>query len=110
MRRVLTALIGALLLSGCAELGIPEIEISRAESQQVTVLQRSWSVTQISEAPLTYKAVRAPMPNYQLFGPPAVTKTTQAYRAIETATGCKVVRGTMYQNISAEFFAQVVCT
>ena len=79
------------------------------DARQVTVLQRSWTVTQVAEMPLTYKAVRAPMPNYQFFGPPAVPMVVQAVRAIETATGCKVERNSMYQNMSADFFAQVRC-
>ena len=80
------------------------------EVRQITVLQRVWDITQVSSAPLTYKDVRQPMPNeFFFFGPPAELKTVQAIRAVEGATGCQVVRSSMYQNISAEFFTQVVC-
>lgn len=76
--------------------------------QSVTVLGRDWTVTKISQEPLYYRAVRD-QTEYFLFGPPARTKTSQAIGAIEASTGCKVIRSTLYREVSDHFFAQVDC-
>ena len=74
----------------------------------VRILSRMWSVVQVSDDPVVWRAVRD-WNNLNPYGPPAVPRTVQATRAIELATGCKVVRPSMYQTISGEFFSQVAC-
>lgn len=71
-------------------------------------MQRYWSVIKVSDSPEIWKAVRDNN-NLNPFGPPAALRTVQATRAIELATSCRVVRSTMYQNMSAEFYSQVDC-
>ena len=44
-----------------------------------------------------------------MFGPPARTKSAQAIRAIETATGCRVDYSTFYRDVSDYFYTQVIC-
>ena len=74
----------------------------------VKILSRTWSVVQVSDEPVVWRAVRD-WNNLNPYGPPAVPRTVQATRAIELATGCKVVRPSMYQTISGDFFSQVAC-
>lgn len=78
------------------------------ESVTVRVMSRSWAVTQVAETPVLYRATRD-WNNLNPFGPPARLRTTQAIAAIQKATGCQVIRKSMYQNISGQFYAQVQC-
>jgi hypothetical protein len=101
----LAGIIFTAALASCASAALATTDIRRVET-----LQRVWDVTQVADVPLTFKAVRQPMPDsFFFFGPPARLKTIQATSAIEAATGCRVLRSSMYQNISAEFFSQVTC-
>lgn len=77
--------------------------------QSIEVLGRSWTVTQISSQPLYFRAVRE-QGDYFLFGPPSRTKSAQALAALEGATGCKVLRSTMYRNVSDHFYSQMDCS
>ncbi len=100
-------LILPIVLSACAS---PALVTREAPNQDVQVLGRGWSVTRIAETPPTYRAIRAPMAaQYSPLGPPSRIKTVQATRAIETATGCKVDRPSMYRDVSDYFYAEVVC-
>jgi predicted small secreted protein len=79
--------------------------------QDVEVLGRNWRVTQTAETPPTYRAARwLNSASYDPFGKPAEIKTTQAIRAIETATGCRVNRSSLYRDVSDNFYAQVICS
>ncbi len=98
------AISAALLLAGCNALPTA----NEQPTKTVQVMGRQWAVVQISEEPATWKAVRD---NNDLnpFGRPAATRTAQGIRAIEAATGCKVVRSTMYQTDTGAFYSQVAC-
>lgn len=76
--------------------------------QTVEVMNRTWTVTKITEEPVYYRAIRD-QTEYFMFGPPARTKSAQAIRAIETATGCRVDHSTFYRDVSDYFYTQVVC-
>ncbi|MEX0365934.1 MAG: hypothetical protein AB3N22_07685 [Ruegeria sp.] len=78
------------------------------QTRTVHVLSRTWAVTQVSEEPVIYRATRD-RNNLNPYGPPARLRTTQAIAAIQKATGCRVIRSSMYQNISGQFFSQVSC-
>ena len=81
---------------------------AKEETKTVSVLSRTWAVTQVSDAPVVYRATRDNN-NLNPFGPPPRLRTVQAIAAIQQATGCKVIRSSMYQNISGQFFSQVSC-
>ncbi len=81
---------------------------AREETKSVFVMSRTWAVTQVSDAPVIYRATRDNN-NLNPFGPPPRLRTIQAIAAIQQATGCKVIRSSMYQNISGQFFSQVSC-
>jgi hypothetical protein len=76
---------------------------------EVVVLGRTWRVWQDRETPGRYNAIRDNN-NLNPFGPPAALRTPQAVRAIELATGCKVNRPGMVQDITGRFYANVICT
>lgn len=86
----------------------PVVAAGADESVTVRVMSRSWAVTQVAETPVIFRATRD-WNNLNPFGPPARLRTTQAIAAIQKATGCNVIRKSMYQNISGQFFAQVQC-
>ena len=76
----------------------------------VSVLGRNWRVNQVAETPPTYRAARwLNDASYQPFGKPVEIKTVQAISAIETATGCRVDRDSLYRDVGDYFYAQVVC-
>ncbi|GGH34416.1 hypothetical protein SAMN05444007_10764 [Cribrihabitans marinus] len=77
-------------------------------SKTVTVYSRYWAVRQVSDAPVIYRATRD-WNNLNPYGRPARLRTTQAIAAIQKATGCRVIRSSMYQNISGQVFSQVAC-
>ena len=82
--------------------------VAKEETKSVVVLSRTWAVTQVAEEPVIYRATRDNN-NLNPFGPPPRLRTVQAIAAIQQATGCKVIRSSMYQNISGQFFSQVSC-
>ncbi|WP_425045868.1 hypothetical protein [Primorskyibacter sp. S87] len=88
--------------------GIPGLTANEQPSKTVTVYTRTWAVTQVHDEPVTYRATRDNN-NLNPFGQPPRTRTSQAIAAIQKATGCKVVRNSMYQNISGQVFSQVSC-
>lgn len=104
MRFLLLAL--PLLLAACES--TPRHFVAGPD-QSVDVLSRNWTVTQMTVEPVTFRAVRT-QGEYFLFGPPARTKTAQALAALENGTGCKVIRSTLYRNVSDHFFAQMDCS
>ncbi len=104
LRSVLMGLVATLARSACET--VPTL--NEQPSQSVNVLSRTWAVTQVSEAPVIYRATRD-MNNLNPFGPPARMRTTQAIAAVQQATGCAVIRSSMYQNISGQFYTQVSC-
>lgn len=102
-------LLAALTLSACADdpawLSDP---LQRNEARTVQVMGRSWSVVAVDEETSRYMATRDNN-NLNPFGRPAALRTSQAIRALEAATGCKVVRSSLYQNVSAQFFGNMAC-
>lgn len=103
MKRLI--LVAALALSACEDMPVTAGHPTRG----VQVMSRTWAVTQVGDAPAIYRAVRDTN-DFNPYGPPAALRTIQAIRAIEAATGCRVDRSTLVQNISGHFFSQVVCT
>ena len=99
-------------LAGCAEFEetmiAPFSGAKWTDTKQVSILSRTWAVSHSVDNSLAIKAVRDNN-NLNPFGKPVKRRTIQAIRAIEQGTGCKVVRSTLYQNVSAEFFATVAC-
>ncbi|WP_170426749.1 hypothetical protein [Ruegeria arenilitoris] len=81
---------------------------AKEETKQVFVMSRTWAVTQVSDAPVVYRATRDNN-NLNPFGPPPRLRTLQAIAAIQQATGCRPIVASMYQNISGQFFSQVSC-
>lgn len=77
-------------------------------TKYVEVLGRTWTVSPVVDQTAVFMAVRDNN-NNEMFGKPVARRTLQAIRAIEAATGCRVVRETMKQDISARFFASVIC-
>ncbi len=82
--------------------------VAKEETKSVFVMSRTWAVTQVSDAPVVYRATRDNN-NLNPFGPPPRLRTIQAMAAIQKATGCKPIYSSMYQNISGQFFSQVSC-
>lgn len=102
------ALLALLAIPACSDVDSAFRLGAQPVTQDVTVLGRTWAVWQVADAPLTYKAQRDNN-NFNPYGPPAVTRTRQAIRAFETATGCRVVRSSLYQNDMGQFYAQMSC-
>ncbi|CUK12489.1 hypothetical protein RUE5091_03531 [Ruegeria denitrificans] len=100
------------LLALAAVVGLTALEATpvaaKEEAKSVFVMSRTWAVTQVSDAPVVYRATRDNN-NLNPFGPPPRLRTLQAMAAIQAATGCKPIRTSMYQNISGQFFSQVSC-
>jgi len=99
------ALIFVVALSACDTLPINNNE---HPTKNVNVLGRTWAVAQVADEPVTYRATRDNN-NLNPYGQPARTRTSQAIRAIESATGCQAIRSSMYQNISGQFYSQISC-
>ena len=79
------------------------------EPHYVTVMGRTWTVTQYDhDRPNAWKAVRDNN-NLNPYGRPAAPRTPQAVQALQQATGCRVIPATLYQNTSAEFYADMSC-
>ena len=98
-------LITVLVLAGCSDVALFE----QPETKQVQVLGRTWTVTETTEKPGSYVA-RRDNNNLQIFGKPVALRTPQAVKALELATGCKVVPGTLWQDVSAEYYADMACS
>lgn len=75
----------------------------------VEVWGRQWTIAQHESQPGIFSATRD---NNDLdpFGPPARLRTHQAIRAYTSATGCRVDLSSMYQMITGEFRAQLICS
>ncbi|WP_037310828.1 hypothetical protein [Ruegeria halocynthiae] len=102
----------ATTLTLAAVIGLTAIDVTPAvakeETKSVSVMSRTWAITQVSESPVVYRATRDNN-NLNPFGPPPRLRTIQAIAAIQQATGCKPIVASMYQNISGQFFSQVSC-
>ena len=96
----------AALIGVCAFGAHPAV--AKESTKSVSVFSRTWAVTQVSDAPVVYRATRDNN-NLNPFGPPPRLRTLQAIAAIQQATGCKPITASMYQNISGQFFSQVSC-
>ena len=94
----------ALVLAGCAAPG----PFSQTETKEVQVMGRNWTVTTVPQRPNAFVAQRDNN-NLQPFGKPVALLTPQAVRALETATGCKVVQGRLWQDVSARYHADMAC-
>ncbi|NOE27437.1 hypothetical protein [Ruegeria sp. HKCCD6157] len=101
------ALLAVAALASSAALFASPIS-AKEETKSVFVMSRTWAVTQVSDAPVVYRATRDNN-NLNPFGPPPRLRTVQAIAAILQATGCKPIVASMYQNISGQFFSQVSC-
>lgn len=106
MRYLLLAL--PIALAACDTVAIPQLTAADP-GKSVEVLGRKWTVAQISEEPVYYRAIRD-QTEFFMFGPPPRIKTSQAIQAIESATGCRVNRSTMYRDVSDYFYTQVICS
>lgn len=108
-RKFTLALTALVALSACADparlslTGAPD-----TPTRNVTVYSRTWAVEQVSDDPVIWRATRD-WNNLNPFGPPARLRTTQAIAALQKATECRVIRSSMYQNVSGQFFSQVSC-
>lgn len=97
-------------LAGCDEFN-PTLQIGETAwvyGGEPKVMGRTWQITRKAE---NINSVRAERDNNDLnpFGGPAVRKSIQATQAIEQATGCKIIKGTLYKNVSDVFYADVLC-
>lgn len=109
VRKLGLALTTCLALAACDEAVQWQTLGSKSyAAKNVQVYSRTWAVRQVSDEPVIYRATRD-WNNLNPYGPPARTRTSQAVAAIQQATGCKVIRSTMYQNVSGQFFSQVTC-
>ncbi|MBK0326483.1 hypothetical protein I5535_04165 [Rhodobacteraceae bacterium F11138] len=79
-----------------------------ADTRLVQVLGRTWTVSENPKQPDSYVAFRDNN-NLNPFGKPVARRTPQAVRALELATGCKVIPGTLWQTVGAEFHAKMRC-
>ena len=104
------ALVFVLALSGCAVteplLVIPAEPAVAAKT--VELRGRTWTVSQVGEDPNSYTASRDDN-NLNPFGYPAARRSPQAVKAIELATGCRVLHATLWQDTTARFYADVTC-
>ncbi len=105
--KLLKTITALAVLAACSTVATGPAE-AKEESKSVYVMSRTWAVTQVSDEPVVYRATRDNN-NLNPFGPPPRLRTVQAIAAIQQATGCKVIRSSMYQNISGQFFSQVSC-
>lgn len=94
----------ALALTGCAEFGLS----GKPDVKHVQVLGRTWTVSNVPDRPNAFVAWRDNN-NLNPFGRPVALRTPQAVKALELATGCKVVPGRLWQNTSAEYHADMAC-
>ncbi len=97
-------LAGSLIATGLAAPAVA----GKAEVRQVQVLGRTWTVTADPKQPGSYVAWRDNN-NLNPYGKPVARRTPQAVRALELATGCRVVPGSLRQNVAAEYRAVMAC-
>lgn len=101
-------------LAGCSDMetyfdqNIMTMKNTWGNDVQTTFMGRTWQVSRDSD---NLNSIRAIQDNNNLnpFGRPAMRKSVQATRAIEQATGCKVVRNSLYRNVSDVFYSDVAC-
>ncbi len=98
----------ALVLGGALIAAAGTAQAGPSEPRQVQVMGRTWTVSEDPDRPNGYVAVRDNN-NLNPFGKPVARRTPQAVRALERATGCKVIRGSLWQTVGAEFHAQMAC-
>jgi hypothetical protein len=106
----------AALLSACTYPELPNENVwsSRLdtalppETEYVKVLGRTWTVYPVEDHAGVFAAQRDNL-DLNPYGAPVARRTPQAVRAIELATGCRVVRSSLVQDTSARFFASVIC-
>lgn len=94
----------ALVVTGCADMPL----MAEPEVKQVEVLGRTWTVSGVPDRPNAFVAARDNN-NLNPFGRPAALRTPQAVRALESATGCKVVAGRLWQDTMARYHADMAC-
>lgn len=98
-------------LAACAQLDAEWTALTenlQRETHKVTVNGREWSVIRHDDdRPQAWKAVRAT--DLAPYGRPGQPRAPEAVRVIETATGCTVLRDTLVQDTSANFYADVTC-
>ncbi|MBJ6371323.1 hypothetical protein [Sedimentitalea arenosa] len=99
---LLTAL--ALGVAGCSTTN----PFDPPESTQVQVMGRTWTVTAEPDRANAFVAERDNN-NLNPFGGPAAQRTPQAVRALQLATGCKVVPGRISQDVGAIYHADMAC-
>ncbi|MDU9005067.1 hypothetical protein [Sedimentitalea todarodis] len=98
-------LFGMLLaFAGCTEFQLS----GKPDGKQVEVLGRTWTVSSVADRPNAFVAWRDNN-NLNPFGRPVALRTPQAVRALELATGCKVVPGRLWQDTTAEYHADMAC-
>jgi len=108
------AVSAVLILSACGLMGTPnnwagQLEFAEpAGTKYVTVLGQSWAVFPAGGFDSVYVAQRDNL-DLNPYGAPHYRRTPQAIRAIELATGCRVNRSDIVQNITARYFASVTC-
>lgn len=81
---------------------------SGTPSRTVTVLGRGWTVSRLPDASPTYRA-EPDQTALDPFGGGPTLRTTQAVRALETATGCRVHMPSMVLTISGAAQARMLC-
>ena len=100
-----SATLGILLaVSGCADFQFS----GKTDVKQVQVLGRTWTVSTVPHRPNAFVASRDNN-NLNPFGRPVALRTPQAVRALELATGCKVIPGKIWQDTMAEYHADMAC-
>lgn len=97
-------------LAGCDGIN-PTLVFDESEwvyGGQTMVMGRTWQITREAKNLSSVRAVRDNN-NLNPFGGPAVRKSIQASRAIEQATGCKIVNGSLHKDVSDVYAANVIC-
>ena len=93
---------GIAAIAGAAQAAGP------ADVREVTLWGRTWTIVEVADKPGTFAAKQDNNGNNP-FVRPSIRKSVQAKRALESATGCRVVWSTMTKNINDTFFAPVSC-
>ncbi|MCF6234311.1 MAG: hypothetical protein L3J36_14600 [Rhodobacteraceae bacterium] len=75
----------------------------------VEVLGRSWAVFPLPQHPGVYVTQRDNL-DLNPYGAPPYRRTPQAIRAVELATGCKVVKSDVVVHVTARYFTSVNCS
>lgn len=99
-------------LSACAELEAEWAAFEQAfhpEARTVTVGGRKWFVSRPDDnRPNSWKAARRD--DLAPYGRPGQPRAPEGVRALELATGCKVIRSSLVQDTTAAFYADMTCT